>query len=192
MQEMAQRQSDGTYTKAGFPWHSNPQAPLGGIGLFSTANDYAKLLGALVSGGGPLLSAESVREMLRPQDLVQEASDSLQDFVFGKPYGLDRHLRTSDVPLAPPPLVQQSLAGTVTTEDVPGRRKKGSVNWGGNPNIIWWIDPESGVAAGLFTQLRPSFPSNWMLGLDLEDAVYRFLQSDRRPAEQNGGLKNGF
>jgi CubicO group peptidase (beta-lactamase class C family) len=177
MQEMAQRENDGSYTKAAFPWHTNPQICAGGIGLFTTASDYAKILSAIMAGGGPILSRSSVEELLKPQELCDEAVESLQDFVFERPYGLDRHVRTSEGPSASQPLVLQSLAGTVTTEDIAGRRRKGTVNWGGNPSIIWWIDRESGIAAALFTQLRPA--RNWLdwpMSLEIENAAYRLLE----------------
>jgi CubicO group peptidase (beta-lactamase class C family) len=175
MQEMAEISSDGSYVKAAPPWHGDPQIALGGIGLYTTPSDYGKLLGALVSGGKPLMKKETVEELLRPQDIGDEAVESLQDFIFGKPYGLDRHLRTTEDKTSPAPLVLQSLAGTVTTENVKGRRKRGTVNWGGNPNIIWWIDREGGVAAAVFTQLRPNFEMKYTLSLDLEDALYAWL-----------------
>jgi CubicO group peptidase (beta-lactamase class C family) len=182
MQEMAEIKPDGTLGKAAPPWHGNPEIALGGIGLYTTPNDYGKLLGALVSGGSPLLRKKSVDELLRPQNISDRAVETLQDFIFGKPYGLDRHIRTTEDKTSPAPLVLQSLAGTVTTEDVKGRRKRGTVNWGGNPNIVWWIDREGGVAAAVFTQLRPNFEMKYTLSLELEDALYKWV-------DRQGGCK---
>jgi hypothetical protein len=86
------------------------------------------------------MKTETVEELLRPQHIGDEAVESLQAFVCGKPCGLDRHLRTTEGGTSPAPLLLQPLAETVTTENVKGRRKRGIVYFGSIPNIIWWID----------------------------------------------------
>jgi hypothetical protein len=43
------------------PIPDSPSMPSGGAGLYSTANDYAKVLVALLSGGGGLPKPESVQ-----------------------------------------------------------------------------------------------------------------------------------
>jgi len=43
----------------------------------------------------------------------------------------------------------------VNFEDVPGARKAGSLAWAGLSNCYYWIDPASGVAGVLLTQILP-------------------------------------
>ncbi|CAI4213459.1 unnamed protein product [Parascedosporium putredinis] len=64
------------------PWKFECRDALGGAGLFSTANDYGKLLAALLAGGGPLLSQASVDELFRPQ-LGPGPMEALREFVVG-------------------------------------------------------------------------------------------------------------
>src|SRR4051812_21168935 len=45
------------------PIPDSPSMPSGGSGLYSTANDYAKVLVALLSGGGGLLKPESIQQL---------------------------------------------------------------------------------------------------------------------------------
>lgn len=47
------------------------------------------------------------------------------------------------------------LGFMVNFEDVPGARKAGSLAWAGLSNCYYWIDPASGVAGVLLTQILP-------------------------------------
>lgn len=61
-------------------------------------------------------------------------------------------------------------------EDVPGRRRAGSLSWAGLLNTHYWIDPASGIAAVLNTQLLPFCDRRCLAVLDaFERAVYREL-----------------
>jgi CubicO group peptidase (beta-lactamase class C family) len=58
-------------------------------------------------------------------------------------------------------------------EDVPEMRRAGSAGWAGVFNTYFWIDPASGVAAAVMTQLRPLFDGAVVATLaDVERAVY--------------------
>jgi len=104
------------------------QNDLGGIGLFSTAADYAKLLAALVSGGHPLLHSSSVDVLLSSQlnEDSREAMPKLLGFQMKRVLGLDGTMQAD-----------HSLAGTMTLRDNPHRRRKGTVSWAGLPNLHW-------------------------------------------------------
>jgi len=115
-------------TKGSNPYANPAPGDMGGIGLYSTADDYIKLLAALITGGGPLLQKESVDELLRPQ-LGEESLKSMKE-IFQQPSGWGG-LWGKGID------GDYALAGSVNLGDVPGRRKKGSINWGGMPNLHW-------------------------------------------------------
>jgi len=58
-------------------------------------------------------------------------------------------------------------------EDLPGRRRAGSLSWAGLANVHFWIDRSSGIAAVWSAQLLPWFDDAAERGLDaFEHAVY--------------------
>lgn len=162
-------------------WKLEPRDAIGGAGLYSTANDYIKLLSALLRDGAPLLSKESVDLLFSPQ-LGSGSMEGLRKFLIGETVemSLSRWWAESDEGFADIQEIQHSLAGCLSTEDVPGRRKKGTMNWGGLPSLSWWIDRESGVAATIFTQLMPpGDPESRKLGVELEEALYKLVRETK-------------
>ncbi|VUC29174.1 unnamed protein product [Clonostachys rosea] len=161
------------------PWKFECRDALGGAGLFSTPNDYSKLLSALLTGGGPLLSESSIDELLSPQ-LGVSSMASLREFVVGEgPEGGKAWLYTqSPEEWRDVMEIRHCLCGLSNSEDVAGRRRKNTVNWDGLPNLVWFIDRESGVAATLFTQTMPiDDPPLRQLVLDLEAALFTMINS---------------
>ncbi|KAJ5733771.1 hypothetical protein N7493_002557 [Penicillium malachiteum] len=167
------------------PWLFTCRDALGGAGLYSTANDYSKLLAALLADGGSILSKASVDEMFRPQmgagsvaglraSLLGDGSDNTHSTTWAHSFDADRKALMD---------MQHCLCGVVNTEDVRGRRRKNSIAWSGLPNLIWWIDRESGVAAVFFTQMNPDGDKLIRkLEWDIEHALYRLI--DRRACSQ--------
>ncbi|OGM44662.1 esterase [Aspergillus bombycis] len=147
------------------------QDDLGGIGLFSTPMDFVKLLSALLGGGSPLLTRESVDILLQPQ-----LSDASRE-AMPRPLGaqMRRVLGIKDV--GDTQQADHSLAGTVILKDIAGRRRAGTANWSGLPNLHWWIDRQTGIAATLFTQVMPPGDAAMTsLLIDLEESLYAALE----------------
>ena len=68
------------------------------------------------------------------------------------------------------------LCGLVNSEDVMDRRKKNTVNWDGLPNLMWFIDRQSGVAVTLFTQVMPGDDLLIkQIFTELETALYKIV-----------------
>ncbi|EXJ73363.1 beta-lactamase [Cladophialophora psammophila CBS 110553] len=166
------------------PWPISPRDAIGGAGLYGTANDYIKLLSCLLQGGGSLLKKESVDEMFRPQIGKGSTEAFHASIVAG---GRDRLWRPSSAATAAATVAAAEeqgsvpgghcLAGAVNLEDVPGRRRGGTVNWGGLPNLLWWVDREGGVAGTLFNQIIPAGDPLCMdLLVELEEALYRLKE----------------
>ena len=68
------------------------------------------------------------------------------------------------------------LGFLINEGDIPGRRAAGSLAWAGLGNTWFWLDPRSGVAGVLLTQILPfaDAPVLDLLGR-FEAAVYRGL-----------------
>lgn len=103
---------------------------LGGIGLHSTATDFILFLAALLRGGAPLLGPEGMRGLFAPR------LDRRLRKLMLEPLGA-RTRRVVGVAGFEEEKVDYCFAGTVTMEDLPGRRKKGSASWAGLPNLHW-------------------------------------------------------
>ena len=124
----------------------------GGGGLYSTAGDYLRFMRALLRGGE--LDGERI---LRPETVELAFTDHLQ----GVPLPVDgTHSAvselTNDVPALP---FKQGfgLGFSLVLEGIPGMRRAGSGNWAGLCNSYFWIDPATGIAAMLMTQILPFF-----------------------------------
>jgi hypothetical protein len=107
------------------------QDDIGGIGLFSTPQDFSKLLAALIRGGDPILSRHSVDILFQPQ-LNDESRTAMPKFLgvqMRRVLGIDLAVNNGQV--------DHCLAGTMTLRDIPFRRRRGTVNWSGLPNLHW-------------------------------------------------------
>jgi CubicO group peptidase (beta-lactamase class C family) len=122
------RLPDGGIAKGPLVNPLDPPQEAAGHGIFTTPNDYAKFLGAILDGGGPLLSSKSVDEIFHPQLPTTEwlAAEIQGPYkrVFGPSIPQDQE-------------VNHGLAGLVNLHDFPGRRSAGTLQWSGAPNLIW-------------------------------------------------------
>jgi methyl acetate hydrolase len=140
----------------------------GGGGLYSTAGDYLRFMRALLRGGE--LDGERV---LRPETVELAFTDHLQ----GAPLPADgTHSAvpelSNDVPALP---FKQGfgLGFSLMLEDIPGMRRAGTGDWAGLCNTYFWIDPASGIAATLMTQILPFFDAGVVQTLlGFEGSVY--------------------
>jgi len=105
----------------------DPSFDKGGSGLHSTAADYARFLRALLAGR--LLGPEAMDALFAPQltggaleMLVDVTKDVAEQFMGEYPPGMP---------------INQALGGFLNLEDVPGKRRKGSMMWSGLVNGHW-------------------------------------------------------
>jgi CubicO group peptidase (beta-lactamase class C family) len=117
----------GTLTLGADPVPEVPTMESGGSGLFSTANDYSKFLGALLTG--KILTKDTVESMCKPQlpdnthlmgNFHNEYMHDL--FCVEYPIGLQANY---------------GLGGAINIEDAPDKRRKGSMMWSGMANTRW-------------------------------------------------------
>lgn len=150
----------------------------GGAGCFCSMPDYAKMLSSLCTDDGKLLKPTSIETMFTPQ-LSAGSKDRLAKLlsiseVNNSMGGLPT---TNDEEAS----MDWGLGGQMTMVDVPGRRKKGTMFWGGLPNLFWWIDRASGVSGCFGTQIMPTGDPRCveLMGL-FEKAVYEGVELQRK------------
>jgi CubicO group peptidase (beta-lactamase class C family) len=117
----------------------------GGGGLYSTAPDYLKLLGALVDGGGKLLSPGSMKLLTSNQ--VGEIDCGV--FKASDPTA------SNDYDPLPGRAKRWSLGALYSDEAGDHGRSEGSFAWAGLANCYYWADLKAGVAGVLFAQVLP-------------------------------------
>jgi methyl acetate hydrolase len=143
------READGTIVKE--PNQPSPTVPMpiGGGGLASTADDYARFLRMLLNGGtlegARILSSGSVALMGQNQ-IGGIGVPALKSAL---------PLRSDDFTFINDGRDKWGLGFLITTEHVAGKRPSGSLSWGGIYNTYFWLDPTHGVAGVILMQFLP-------------------------------------
>ena len=136
---------------------------MGGGGLYSTASDFLRFLGAILHGGAPLLRPETFALVMSNQvgELDAGALKSAQPLMsldFEPLAGLAR---------------RHSLAGLINMEPVPHGRSTGSLAWAGIANCYYWADPTAGFAGVILAQVMPFVDPGILATFgEMERAVY--------------------
>ncbi|KAL1865003.1 hypothetical protein Daus18300_007350 [Diaporthe australafricana] len=139
------RSPDDTLKSGPSPLPNDHPLESGGAGLFTTARDYAKLLQGVLRG--KLLSKEGMEMLFRPQ-LDEELQKDLMKKLASAPEGY-----APEYPIAMP--ANFAFGGMLNLEDIPDKRKAGSMMWSGMANSHWWIDLSTGVAGVMTVTLLP-------------------------------------
>lgn len=123
----------------------------GGGGLYSTPNDYTKLLYCLLNNGyhmnGQLLKSETIHQIFQNQ--IGDIEMDIEGKYIWNP-GL-----VIDFKGLIKPSSKWGLIGCIDNETKQYGREAGTVLWGGVYNTYFFIDPYSGVAASIWTQHLP-------------------------------------
>ncbi|XDG03022.1 hypothetical protein ABKA04_002637 [Annulohypoxylon sp. FPYF3050] len=123
----------------------------GGATGFASAESYLKILQSLCANDGKLLKKETADELFRPQ-LSPESKAGFN--ALAKSNEMWRRIAANSFDMDHQ-ILDYGLGGEIGTRDEVGRRKAGTMSWGGMPNLIWWIDREAGLCGALFTNLMP-------------------------------------
>ena len=110
------------------PIPESPPMASGGAGGYSTANDYVKVLVAVLSGGDELLKPETVQQLRCPQ--LPDNKYLMAEF-----YGPWHDALCPEYPTGAP--ASYGLGGALNLEDIPQKRRKGSMMWSGMANTHW-------------------------------------------------------
>ena len=128
----------------------------GGAGLFTTPHDYGLFLSGLLRCSSsssnqeqPLLKPQTLAQLLTPQ-LTPTQRAELTSTVLGYHVGYG-----PEMPLDGSVRLDYGLGSLMNLDDLPGKRRAGSMTWSGMGNGRWWVDPQTGIAAALFTGVLP-------------------------------------
>ncbi len=124
--ELAWRNPDGTLAKGKVPFGYLAADCCAGVGLYSTPEDQAKLLSALLGGGADIISKESMDELLRPQ--TADPSHFLSEVCGSKRGHLGQTWPEGSKG-------DFGLSSSINADNFPGRRAAGSANWQGMPGV---------------------------------------------------------
>lgn len=137
-------------------WDDPIEDDFGGAGVYSSMPDYLKVLRAALSADRKLLGAETWEEMFKPQ-LNEPARESMMEQLQDP----EVNDRLGNLPLGSEK--DWGLGGMLLQEDVKDGRRKGTLLWGGVPNLFWvslLLWRQHGVQKSLFLlDLRLMFPS---------------------------------
>ncbi|RDA89714.1 hypothetical protein CP533_2519 [Ophiocordyceps camponoti-saundersi (nom. inval.)] len=137
----------------------------GGAGLYGTADDYARFLRGLLDG--KLVGDDGLSLVFSPQ-LNDSQKKALNDMIYRPGF---HRAAAPEFPLGIE--IDHSIGGVINLQDVPGKRRKGSLMWSGMCNSHWWIDRETGIAAVLIVNVLDSGDAVVVQLYDeLERAVY--------------------
>jgi methyl acetate hydrolase len=143
----------------------------GGGGMFGSADDYGRFMRMLLNRG----SLDGV-QVLRPDTVDLMGQNHIGDLVMtGLP--TTRPDLTNAFDFFPEVVKKWGLTFMITSENMEGRRRAGSLSWAGLRNSYFWVDPASGIGGAIFFQLLPFADKNI---LDVYDTFERGLYAALR------------
>lgn len=162
------RQADGTLEPIARSLPGKPEFFAGGGALWSTAPDYMAFLQMLLQGG----SANRV-QVLKPETIALMAQNHIGDLLVQK-LPTSQPGMSFDAEFFPGMPKTWGLTWLINNQDVPGRRRAGSLAWAGLFNTYYWLDPTSQVTGLIMTQILPfADPTVLQLLDDFEIGAYR-------------------
>jgi methyl acetate hydrolase len=143
------RGPDGALMQIPFSFPPDSEMFSGGGGLSSTSRDYARFLRLLLNGGaldGRRVLDEAIVRGLSEVHTGERRAGYIRTAMANI---------SNDFDLYPEMATGHGLATMVTPEATAEGRSAGSLAWAGLLNTYYWVDPASGKAGLLLTQLLP-------------------------------------
>ncbi|KAL5331431.1 hypothetical protein ACEPPN_000961 [Leptodophora sp. 'Broadleaf-Isolate-01'] len=149
-------------------WPEHAPEDCAGAGLYSTSDDYAKVLSELIRDKPTVLKPETISLMFAPQ--LERGSQAMRDL---HNYPMAHAITgTKDANNA----INFGLGGLYIEEDV-GNHKKDSLIWGGLPNLFWFANRARGTGAFYASQvLPPGDPKSIQLSQEFIKYIHRTKQ----------------
>ncbi len=164
---MHQRQPDARLVAMDWPVSEAPEFFGGGGGLYSTGPDYMRFLRMLLREG----ELDGAR-LLRPETVALMGENHIGALKM-QPMRTAIPSLSNDFHPWPEMPKNWGLGFMRNTQDVPGARRAGSLAWAGLGNLFFWLDPRSGVAGVVMTQILPFIDPAVMTMLEgFERGVY--------------------
>ena len=164
------RDEGGGWIPMEFTIEQDPEFETGGVGLYSTVDDYLRFIRMILNKG-----AVNGHQVLRPETVEAMSANSIGNSCVVKlssampPY-------SNDAEFFPGLEKTWGLTFMINNEPAPTGRAAGSLGWAGLANSYFWIDPATGIGGAYLTQILPFADEKSLpLYLDFETAVYRSL-----------------
>jgi len=123
-------------------WNLDSPGISAGVGCYGSIVEYQRILQSICANDEKLLARATVEEMFRPQ--LSEASRKAWMARIAIPA-----IRQAFGGLPESDKGDWGLGGCLIMEDVPGTMTKGTMVWGGYPNLQWFCDRSAGMS-GIF------------------------------------------
>jgi CubicO group peptidase (beta-lactamase class C family) len=168
--QLSFKTNDGRFEIAELAPPSRPEFYHMGYALYSTTGDYLKFLRCILNrgelDGTRIVSRESMELAFTDQMAgVQVPTPILTSQAPSKSY---------DVDLLSGARFTHTAVAFMNVDSAPGRRGPGSLAWGGVLHTLYWVDPNSDLAAVFFTQMLPFWDPGLMAVFEnFERVVYR-------------------
>jgi CubicO group peptidase (beta-lactamase class C family) len=141
---------------------------LGGQGAFAQAPEYLKVMKSVLANDEKILSTKNVEELFKPQ-LDYDIASKMKRVVFSNPFAeraMARSMKQDEG-------INYGLGGILDLSGKTGWRGRGTMMWGGAPNIVWFIDREKDLCGFMGMQVEPMY-DEFCTGLkeEFEKAMY--------------------
>ena len=176
------KDAEGKLTATPLRMKEKPDVLPGGHFLYSSTEDYANFLCALLNDG---THPKSGAQILKPETVKEYVFTDMLPTVGCSGAGV------GDVPTTVPPAsctgtmlpnIRKgwSLGGLINHEAAPNGRSKGSMSWAGLGNCYYWMDPEAGKLGFVVSAILPFFDRDVLV---LADALERAVYGNKMPGE---------
>ncbi|KAF2128336.1 beta-lactamase/transpeptidase-like protein [Dothidotthia symphoricarpi CBS 119687] len=156
MADMSLRDETGRlrWTGSKMPYHDEAHEEvvecMGGQGIFTTAEEYVKILKAVLTTdqNEKILKQDTVKELFKPQ--LGKGSQGMLNGM------LKDETMNNAMGGTPQSIVKDwGLGGILLTSDSEEGMAAGSMIWGGLPNLVWWVDLKTGLCGLYAGQVLP-------------------------------------
>jgi methyl acetate hydrolase len=162
------RLEDGQLVPIDLEVPQEPEFQMGGGGLYGTMGDYLKFVRMLLNQG----RADDGTRILAAETVAQMSRNQLGELQVPDVKSANRQF-TNDLPMPPDNPHHWGLGFLLNSKPLPTGRPANSLMWAGLANSYYWIDPTTGVAGVLMTQILPFADVKAMpLFLNFEYYVY--------------------
>lgn len=147
--QMSERKPDGSLAPSKTPIWEEPEAERGGAGIYSTIDDYMRILADTLKESPTTLKKDTMDLMFTPQfEEGSKLQKSMWDIACAPVVGLSMDGVSPN----------QGLGGFLTTHDIDREdffKPKGTLGWHGMANLAWNANREKGLAYFFATQVIP-------------------------------------
>lgn len=163
--EMTIRQANGKLQPGNRPYPDPAAEDVGGAGLYTSVSDFVKLLSDILKDDPVILKRQTVDLMFTPQ--FAEGSAAMAGLRYNSQI-IGAMTGSGDISSS----MNFGLGGVLSLQDC-GMMRKGTLAWGGMPNMIWFLNREAGAAGVYASQvLPPGDAASSKLANQFIDSVY--------------------